>query len=92
MAASENASENRLAGIIRKTMPAGFQLDEHERAVLDALGQSSALSAVAIASITGTADGAAWMHAFMTKLSSVGLDIITHGGYVDGDAMYLLQH
>ncbi len=86
------ASTGRLAGIIGKTMPPGFQLNTPERAVLDALGQSSVLSASQVAAIVGVTDGATWMQTFIVKLVSYGLDVIAHGGYVDGDVMYLLQH
>jgi hypothetical protein len=84
-------AQPRLASLVGRTIPVGFQLTTAERDVLDALGQAARLSASQIARIAGTGDGAVWMTAFMAKLSSFGLDLIRPGGHAGGEPTYTLR-
>jgi hypothetical protein len=85
------SGQPRLASLVGRTMPVGFQLTATERHVLDALGQTARLSASQIARIAGIGDGAAWMTSFMAKLSSFGLDLIAPGGHAGGEPTYTLR-
>jgi hypothetical protein len=85
------ASQARIASIVGRTMPVGFQLSAVEREVLDALDRSARLSASDIARIAGTADGAAWMTAFMARLAGFGLDVIAPAGYMNAEPTYTLR-
>lgn len=70
------APRRRLGSLVGRTIPLGLRLTEEEHAVLDALGVARVLPASGVAALVGTADGAAWMEAFVAKLSGFGLDLI----------------
>jgi hypothetical protein len=76
-----------------KTMPLGLNLDEDERAVLNALGQRDLLTAAEIGElIAAETDPMEWMSALMDKLGGCGLELVVPGEDKDGEPTYILAH
>ena len=86
-----DAPSARLAGLIRKTMPPGFQLSAAEREVLNALDKQPYLTVSQVEHLTRAVDAIVWMHRFMEKLSRYGLDVVTYGAYIRGQPTYRLS-
>ena len=85
------ANRRRYGSLVGHTIPLGLSLTEEEYAVLDALGVTRTLTASGIAALVGTTDGAAWMDAFVAKLSSFGLDLIAVARDGRGEPTYVLR-
>jgi hypothetical protein len=80
----------KLAKMVGRTMPVGFQLSRDERDVLNALGEAP-LTARQVAQIAGVPDGVAWMERLMSKLADHGLDLVVPGDDAGGEPTYVLR-
>ncbi len=89
--AHQPRTKARLGAAAGYTVPLGFRLSDAERNVLNALGESSPLTARHVAEIAGAADGVEWMEALMAKLADHGIDLIEPGDDIAGEPTYLLR-
>ncbi|HUH00710.1 MAG TPA: hypothetical protein VML75_01870 [Kofleriaceae bacterium] len=81
----------KLAKIVGRTMPVGFQLVQSERDVLNALGDHPFLTARQIRDMISDSDPIQWMDRLMSKLASHGLDLIMPGDDIGGEPTYVLR-
>jgi hypothetical protein len=81
----------RLARLVDRTVPPDFEITQPERAVLNALGERSHLTARTIGELVGVVDGVAWMEALVDKLEHHGLDLVAPGEASGSEPTYVLR-
>lgn len=81
----------RVANLVGRTMPIGFQLADDERNILNSLGENAYLSASQIAALANSSDPIGFMERFMSRLAELGLDIVVPGELVGGEPTYVLR-
>jgi hypothetical protein len=81
-----------LGRLAERVVPHEFHLDGTERRVLNALGETSELSAEAIAQLLGVADSVTYMEDLLHKLEKYGLgDLVEPGDPSGGEPTYRMK-
>jgi hypothetical protein len=81
----------RLGRFVDRVVPTDFQIDSGERRVLNALGETGALTARAIGQMLDIVDAVSFMEELTRKLESFNLDLIEPADPEGGEPTYKLR-
>jgi hypothetical protein len=81
----------RLGRFVDRIVPTDFHIDSGERRVLNALGESEALTARAIGQMLDIVDAVSFMEELTRKLESFNLDLVEPAEPQGGEPTYKLR-